>query len=160
MNCPPNRYPAPTLSVARRSRPPDRRLSTYSISTADVPVLFPTLFPPRPTNTRAKPILDPWHRSVQRTGRLQPEQGLSLKRCPYSPRTATRLLSRMLPAAAIGSFLGACVQLTVDGLHAALEIVSRSSYVPGSLIWRQLANISGDGRPNAAGHLRRECRYG
>jgi hypothetical protein len=36
-----------------------------------------------------------------------------------------------------------CPQQTVDGLHTALEIRSRSSYVPKAPHWRPVAVFSG-----------------
>jgi hypothetical protein len=40
-------------------------------------------------------------------------------------------------------------QQTVDGLHAALEIGARSSYVPNAPIGVR-SRVSGDARPNTA----------
>jgi hypothetical protein len=45
----------------------------------------------------------------------------------------------LLTAAAIRFLFRRCAEQSVDGFHAALEIDSRSSYVPSSIIWRLIA---------------------
>jgi hypothetical protein len=57
------------------------------------------------------------------------------------------------------SLENAIPQQTVDGLQGALEILTRSSYVPNSPIGVQSPG-SGDARLNAARSTRLECRDG